>query len=186
MGLTLSADRKYIEGGLALPLDQNAFFDTLYHESFAQLNLFAKRQLLDSHAAEELVQDTFFTAWTKKETLIRHEKPRGFLMEILKLKIQAYRRERKKWARFLVSLDSDVFREPAAPPSSPPAIVSDMLDAIQEVLNEGEWMVFQRFKLLGLTHMQIAEELDISVWASQKRLERAQQKLQKTFGDEWI
>lgn len=61
-----------------------------------------------------------------------------------------------------------------------------MLDAIQEVLNEGEWMVFQRFKLLGLTHMQIAEELDISVWASQKRLERAQQKLQKTFGDEWI
>ena len=62
MGLTLSADRKYIEGGLALPLDQNAFFDTLYHESFAQLNLFAKRQLLDSHAAKELVQDTFFTA----------------------------------------------------------------------------------------------------------------------------
>ena len=183
MGLTLSADRTYIEGGLALPLDQNAFFDTLYHESFAQLNLFAKRQLLDSHAAEELVQDTFFTAWTKKEALIRHEKPRGFLMEILKLKIQAYRRERKKWARFLVSLDSDVFRRAAFLASGHCQRYAgrDSRGAERRGMDG-----FQRFKLLGLTHMQIAEELDISVWASQKRLERAQQKLQKTFGDEWI
>lgn len=49
------------------------------------------------------------------------------------------------------------------------------------ILTPEEAALWKRLMMDGATHLETAEELGISVWASQKRLERIRKKLQQRF-----
>ena len=57
------------------------------------------------------------------------------------------------------------------------------VEKIQGALSESELYVVKRLIYENATHKELAEELGITVWASQKRLERIRDKLGKIFPD---
>lgn len=166
-----------------MPTEQDSFFETLYRSSCGKLTAFASAQLKDPLWVEEVVQDTYYTALKKPEILRRQEKPGAYLIGILRNKIREFLRTRKRnFSRFL-SLEQDVPVEPQAPSNPIPTSTSSILTTAREALSPEEWLLFQRAILGGASHIEIAKELGISVWASQKRLERIRSKLDECLPD---
>ena len=54
-----------------------------------------------------------------------------------------------------------------------------LLDAIRALLPPEDYRLLCRITLEGATHLEVAKELGISVWSSQKRLQRIRKKLCK-------
>jgi len=166
-----------------LSQEQDKFFDDLYHASHPTLATYALSQLKDLGQAEELVQDTFYTALRKYETLRRHKDPEAFLMNILKYKIMEYRRKQQQYLRLFLSLDSGLQCVADASGDFTPISMDSLIEQIQSVLTPKEWYLLQRRVFGGATHLDLAKELGVSVWASQKRLERIHKKLKNALPD---
>ena len=60
-----------------------------------------------------------------------------------------------------------------------PEILIAALDAIRALLPPEDYRLLCRITLEGATHLEVAKELGISVWSSQKRLQRIRKKLCK-------
>jgi len=63
---------------------QDEFISQLYHDMFDFLSMYAMCRLIDPSSAEEAIQDTFLTAWVKKDDLASSPNPRGWLVNTLK------------------------------------------------------------------------------------------------------
>ena len=48
------------------------FFDELYNSEFTQIEKYVRRMLYDSNAVEDIVQETFFEVYRKREELMKH------------------------------------------------------------------------------------------------------------------
>ncbi len=57
--------------------------------------------------------------------------------------------------------------------------INELLDAIRALLPPEDYRLLCRITLEGATHLEVAKELGISVWSSQKRLQRIRKKLCK-------
>jgi RNA polymerase sigma-70 factor (ECF subfamily) len=139
--------------------EQAAFLHTLYDANFAWLYDYAVSALKDRAAAEEITQDTFFTAAQKIDELIEHPNPKGFLMEVMKNKIHEYWRQWNRNIKWLVSLEEGLLAKIPGP--SGLVSFSGVLEFARETLSEKEWAVFSQF-FQGNTHGEIARKLDIT------------------------
>lgn len=166
-----------------MPPEQDVFFESLYQSNFDRLVIYARAQLNDTFEAEEVVQDTFYTVLQQKERLRHHENPKAYLISVLKYKIREYKRARNRYLKIFLSLNYDFLPEIPAPSNPYPVSISGIMELARETLTEDEWRIFQRYVLNGYGHLKIAKEMDISVWASQKRLERIRRKLQDVLPD---
>ena len=54
-------------------------------------------------------------------------------------------------------------------------------EQIQKILTEEEYRLLKRLTIELVSHVKVAEEFGISVYASQKRLERIRKKLKKAL-----
>lgn len=165
---------------------QNKFIQKLYKRNFSKLKAYAEAQLENPALAEELVQDTFHEASRKINDVIRHDSPDGWLMRTLQNKLKNYRRAAAKELVCLLSLDDGTLVATAAMPSAEDIVVerSELLRAqetIESVLSADEQYILRRIIFDGASHLDVAKELGISVWASQKRLERIRDKLSEYF-----
>ena len=167
--------------GFALPTLQDESFESLYRKNLGKLTIYAKARLEDPFLAEEAVQETFYTALTHPELLDRYGKPEACLMNILKNKIRECRRARRRYLRLFLSLDDGLLAGACAPGGS--ASAGGILEAARAGLSPEEWHLLRRFALDGASHLEISRELGVSVWASQKRLERIRKKLQEILPD---
>lgn len=167
--------------------DEEQFFEQLYRENFGKLMRYARIHV-DPFRAEELVQDTFHDALQKIQVLAGHDNPYGWLMITLKHKISNYQRMHQKELLRLVSLDSEQIASLSSTESIDNVIEEreehqSAVEKIQGALSESELYVVKRLIYENATHKELAEELGITVWASQKRLERIRDKLGKIFPD---
>ena len=139
------------------------------------------RTVLGDMATEEAVQETFFEAVRKQDALMRHAKPEAWLMETLKNKIRVGSRRRALEALYFISLEQDLAQESKklAVEDRPFGSISELLDAIRALLPPEDYRLLCRITLEGATHLEVAKELGISVWSSQKRLQRIRKKLCK-------
>ena len=165
--------------------EQDAFIETLYREFSSQLWIYAKAALGDSEQAQEAVQDTFHEAVSRIDILIAHDNPKGWLMDTLKNKIMHARRFMNCYMLRFISLDSDLeFTNPVLSVETPaPSNVQDTLNEIQRVLSVEEWDLLRKITLEKRPYKNVAEELGITVWACQKRVERIRKKLKQYFAD---
>ena len=138
----------------------------------------AENLLFNAAYAEEAVQETFFEAVRKQDALMRHAKPEAWLMETLKNKIRVGSRRR---ALDFISLEQDLAQESKklAVEDRPFGSINELLDAIRALLPPEDYRLLCRITLEGATHLEVAKELGISVWSSQKRLQRIRKKLCK-------
>lgn len=165
--------------------EQDAFIEKLYHEFFTPLWIYAKAALGNPEQAQEVVQDTFHEAVRHIDILMAHVNPKGWLMDVLKKKIMHARRSMNRYILHFISLDSDLeFTDPILSAEAPsPSDVQDTLKEIQRVLLEEEWDLLRKITLEEQPYKVVAEELGITVWTCQKRMERIRKKLKQYFAD---
>lgn len=165
--------------------DQEEFFDRLYREYFWKLKRYSLLYLNESQA-EEIVQDAFHEAVEKIDSLYIHENPGGWLMNTLKNKIRNCQRTNRRDLLRLVSLDAEPAMQAAAPGNAEDRMeqqeaLASASERIGQALSPDELYLLRRIAYGNASHKEVAAELGISVWASQKRLERIRDKLDKLF-----
>ena len=165
--------------------EQDAFFEAIYFEHFKKLVIYARAFLRDQEKAQEIVQDVYHEAVLHIEVVMTHENPGGWLMKTLKNKLLEYERNRKKHLARFLSLDSEVSHQVTSPDNVMAGIEAaegkSVWSIVQENLTEEEQYILKRIVLEGATHLQVAKERNISVYTSQKRLQRLREKLYKVF-----
>ncbi|MCI8810275.1 MAG: sigma-70 family RNA polymerase sigma factor [Oscillibacter sp.] len=166
--------------------EEECFFVQLYQENFEKLERYAYVHLKNHSLSEEIAQDTFHEALQCLEDLLSHPNPAGWLMEAEKNKIKNFKRTKSNCAQFFLSINTDI-GENSVSVSSAAALMEEResyhaaVAGIKRVLSEEEqnllrWLVFDR-----RSHKEVAQDLGITVWTSQKRLERIREKLSKLF-----
>lgn len=166
---------------------QNAFIETLFQANVSKLKRYAITVLKDEYRAEEVVQITFLESINHIDSLMAHPKPQYWLLLTLKHKIMHSERGRIRDLRRFLSLDAKEC-DPLSDSICLEEQVEDqetdmvsMVNIIEKCLTTEELQHLKRLTLDKATHLQVAEELGISVWTSQKRLERTRKKLRKIF-----
>lgn len=170
--------------------EESKFIEALYEKHSKSLWRYALVCLQDQHLAEEILSDLFHVAMQKVETLMSYEHPEGWLLTALRYKIKHYRDDRRKYATRFLALDEKVLR--CVPTSlrpteeqaeQDPALTEAALEKIKAALSDKELYVLRRITLAQATHKAVSQELGISVWDSQKALQRGRQKLRTLFPD---
>ncbi len=156
-------------------------FPALYGHAITLLKLHNFDTALFHELAQELVQDTFHTASEKVDVLKAHPNPGGWLMVALKFKFKEFQRQAYSDSQRLV-LISALPRDMADPRSDVNSCQSDMEfrgDAalIRQHLSPEDLELFEMVALNHVSHREAAEKLGITIWASQKRLERIRKDL---------
>lgn len=157
--------------------EQDMLFQSLYYKNFGRLYSYAIVQLKDPSEAEEVVQDTFTTAWQDRKRFLSHPNPNAYLTTVLNFKIKERKRQRNRHLRFFISLDPSLLPEPAAPSNPYPMNVDSIVKTAHDHLTEEDWELLRLFAFHGFTHKEICKKLHINVPACQKRLTRIREKL---------
>lgn len=165
--------------------EQDSFIESLHRKYYKQLVIYTVSALRDPDRAQDVVQDTFHEALMQISDLLAHENPGGWLMNTLKNKIRENERAHRRYVRRFISLDFEVSEE-LSPPSelitelSEPEDVSP-IEKVERALTPKEYQLWKRLMLDRASHLDVARELDITVYASQKRLQRIMDKLREVF-----
>lgn len=165
--------------------DEKELIERLYRLHFKKLFIYANAVLRDPELTKDVVQDTFHEAIRRIDVVAKHENPGGWLMNVVKNKLKECERSRRRDLRRLLSLDADFPGEN----NLPEELVSgqtepqgeSVLEIIERVLTPEEFRILKRLVFDRASHRQVAQEFGISVYASQKRLERIRDKLHTVF-----
>lgn len=165
--------------------EQDEWIEKLYRTYFKRLTQYAVSALGDLPRAQDVVQDAFHEALIHIDDLITHENPGGWLMVTVKYKIRESERVRRRELLRFLSFDTDIMSEriPGDEWMEEQALSDDLsvMERIVQALTPEEYHLLKRLVLDGASHPQVAQELHISVYASQKRLERIRAKLYQVF-----
>lgn len=165
--------------------DEKELVERLYYLYFKKLFIYANAALRDSELAKDVVQDTFHEAVRRIDVFATHENPGGWLMNVVKNKIKEYERNRRRDLFRVLSLEADFPDESNLPEelvsAQPETQDESVLQIIERVLIPEELRLLKRLVFDRASHQQVAQEFGISVYASQKRLERIRDKLYTVF-----
>lgn len=161
---------------------QRIIFSEIYINNYPKLLRYANK--FCASVAEELVQDTFHDAWSKFDKLVNHENIGGWLMQTLKNKIRNYNRTKRHETNTIIEYNDST----AAPDNFVNELIAkNTLSAICRFVNdnfkEDDITLFQRILIENASHAEVASELGITVWTSQKRLERIRKRIRAEFPD---
>ena len=160
--------------------DDERLIETLFRQYFKKLTLLAYAKVKKWDVSEEIVQDTFHEALIHIDVLRAHPNQVGWLVNTTKYKILEYERRRKQMLQRFLEIGD--IADLAAPKDEIEQVIDrtdhTVENLLETTLKPEERYLLKRFIFDQATHKEIAEELHISVSASQKRLERIRKKLQ--------
>lgn len=168
-----------------MPPEYETFFAQLYRAYFYDLKRYAVAHL-NPEQAEDIVQDTFHEAIMQIHTVAVHPNPGGWLVNTLHYKILNCQRANQKDMLRLTYLDPKVVEQIAGARSIEDAMIRQennriVQKAIEDALTENDQYIIKRLVIEKASHKDVAEEMQVSVWTSQKRLERVREKLDRLF-----
>lgn len=169
--------------------DQDEFFTSLYREYFNQIKLYALGYLSDPNRAEEIAQDTFHTAMEKIDALMQMDMPIKWLKVTAKNKVRNDQKTRQRYLKRYLSLEDPATPEPLSADTTEAAVIErdealrrvPVEETIQKILSPEEMTILKRAVLEHARYAEIAQELGISLWDCQKRMQRIRIKLKKQF-----
>ena len=165
--------------------DEKELVERLYRLHFKKLFIYANAALRNPELAKDVVQDTFHEAMRRIDVVAKHENPGGWLMNVVKNKLKEYERNRRRDLRYLLSLDADFPDESNLPEelvlAQPETQGEPVLEIIERLLTPEELRLLKRLVFCRGSHQQVAQEFGISVYASQKRLERLERIRDKLY-----
>lgn len=161
--------------------EQDELIEKLFWNSYRKLVAYANYRLNNYLMAEEVVQDTFHEAVLHIDILMSHPNPSAWLMRTLINKIHESERMRRQCLKRFISIDSALPIEVATSNDYIEQVIDSstpsLADKLAVVLNKEELYQLKRFVFDKAPHKEIAQELGISLWAAQKRMERIWKKL---------
>lgn len=83
------------------------FFQSLCEQYYADLGNFLLALTKDRELAQDLLQETFIVAWNKRELLLTHPNPAGFLFQTARLCLKHARQKQKKQQSRVLYLDRE-------------------------------------------------------------------------------
>jgi RNA polymerase sigma-70 factor (ECF subfamily) len=158
---------------VALSEDQ---FNALVDAHGPTLYRVAYRLVGDPHESEDLVQETFRSAWTSRERYESHRGDRAWLISILRRRAVDRWRRRPRWSLTTESGAS----EPIA--VTPPPAIDGYTDEMQTALNALPLELRETILLVvvgELTHREAAEVLEIPLGTVLSRVSRARERLRE-------
>lgn len=169
-------------------LDQNEFIETLYTEYFGTLLSYANIVMKNQSQAQDIVQDAFHEAINHVDQLMQHPNPAGWIKVTLRNKIKKNQELFYKDMVHCISLESELLREIGKQDEQIEKVgeldEGALLAKIQNALSLEEYRLLKRLTLDKASHLEVAQEFGISVYTSQKRLERIRKKLRVYFAKE--
>ena len=161
--------------------EQDRLIEDLHHLYFNKLTIYAMSVLRDSTRAQDVVQDAFHEAILHIDKLAEHENPGGWLVLTVKNKIRESERSRRRYVSRFLSLDTDVATQLMAETEQPAGSDDQALLKIEQTLTKEEQLLLKRLIFDNASHLEVSQEIGITIWACQKRLERVRQKLRMVF-----
>ena len=165
--------------------EQEAFLEELYRNYLTKLTIYASSALGDRSRAQDLAQDVFHEAIIHIDTLMAHENPGAWLMQTAKNKIHEYHRAYTRYIQTFISLDYFTCAGIGSAEDSimkiDESINTSPIKRIEQILSSEEFSLLKRLIFEKASHLEVAKELGITVWTSQKRLERIRKKLLEIF-----
>lgn len=168
---------------------QDEFFTSLYQQYFNQVKLYVLRFVSDPYRAEEIAQDTFNTAMMKIGDVMDAELPIKWLKKTAKYKAQNERRTHQRDLKRYLSLSDPETPEPVSTAHVENTVVEQMdrcggvsvEDVIQQMLTPTEITILKRYVIDRARYAEVADELGISLWDCQKRMQRIRKKLSEKY-----
>lgn len=150
-------------------------FKSVFDEYYRPLKNFLYYKLADKDLAEDMTQEVFIRAWNKRET-INPETVKSYLYKIANnLAINHFSSGKIRYELKLQDHDSTVSESPHYVMEKDE--FAQRLNRAMENLPETQRVVFLMNRIDDLTYREIAERLEISVKAVEKRMQAALESL---------
>lgn len=166
--------------------DSNAF-STIFNTYYPDLVIFASRFTHDLNDSEEIVQDTFVTLWTERESLKINKSLKSYLLKTVQNKCIDWYRHKKVIKDHvdsmtkdppLLTLDTDSY-----------LLYSELNEQIESALDKLPDEFAEAFRMnryRGLKYHEIANILGVSVRTIEVRIGKALFLLRKYLNDYFI
>ncbi len=150
-------------------------FKSVFDEYYRPIKSFLYYKLGDIDLAEDITQEVFIRAWDKRDTIIM-ETVKSYLYKIANnLVINHFSSAKTRFELKLEDHDKTVSESPQYVMEKDEFAAK--LNRALEKLPEGQRSVFLMNRIDDLTYREIAEQLEISVKAVEKRMQGALESL---------
>lgn len=154
-------------------------FEAIYKKYYNQLVAYAYRYLHDWPLSNEAAQEAFLVAWRRFEVFQASENKIGWLKVTTKNialnMVTKMIREKQLFISICEASDN------AAANSMEIPLSVDLM--FQNIVTDEEIYLLKRIVLDKATYLDLSKELNISVWACQKRMQRLLKKLHSFLKD---
>lgn len=154
--------------------DDSKAFQLVYEKYSRQLISFAASYLPDISDAEEIIQTVFVELWENRAQLDPQRFAKNYLYKVTVNKVFNHLKRKvieRKYLQYIEALDMNTFNE------AEKKIYHEELDAILkqvlEQLPEQQRKIFYLSRWDGLSHKEIADQLQISVRTVENQIYRA-------------
>jgi RNA polymerase sigma-70 factor (ECF subfamily) len=155
-------------------LTDERLFEQLFTEMRNKLLRYAEAKIPDKQSAEDIVEETFKTAWQKISELVSSENPHGWLINALKLHILKHYEKCSK--EHLEKRDYEVTETPTE-------TVFDNEISFKGSL-AGDEMQIIKLKEAGYKHNEISAIMGLPAGTIHSKVSRIRDKLKKFWGGE--
>jgi RNA polymerase sigma-70 factor (ECF subfamily) len=158
----------------------------LYDQTSSVLYSASMRILGDAHEAEEVIQDVFVQVWDKAASFDpAMGSPFNWVLSITRHRSIDRLRARQRRARLLTEWEADALSNPS-PAECPPqsGLTEQELSAVRSavgILPGEQKQAIEMAFFAGLTHLEIAESLQVPLGTIKARIRRGMLKLRETL-----
>lgn len=166
-------------------MKDESWLNDLYEHDYALLyrigRIFLGTYVNQETLIEDQIQETFVKAWLKRDCLLKHPNPDGWLVNCFrKCLMNACRKQKREWAHTVFTTTTDnTSSVPESKGLSPDDYVrtKEQINLLKKLLGEKDADVFLRYCVYGEKATPIATELGISEQALRMRISRLKRKL---------
>jgi RNA polymerase sigma-70 factor, ECF subfamily len=159
-------------------VDMSVPLETIYNDFHTRLYRFIVRRVPDADTAEDVLQDVYLKIHAHISGLRDKDRLESWIYQIARNAIiDTYRRDRPQ---------DELPESLACPLDEEPEAVSELASSVQEMLACLPHIYRQALELTelqGLSQVELADKLNISVSGAKSRVQRGRQKLKQAFLD---
>lgn len=156
--------------------DQDALLEKLFREHFTELEAYAYALLKDRDQAQVAVQDAFHTACEKIDALMHSSNQIGWMKSTVKNVARNMIRRKNRELQLVIPL-AELQTEPHVEDLSKEEL--ELRDQCSSLLTQEEFQLVMSVVVDGVPYVEKAKELNITMWACYKRVNRALEKLKR-------
>ena len=147
---------------------QDALLEELYTKYFNEFQVHAYRYLGDWQSAAEATQDAFHIACLKINDVMNSPNPIGWMKNTVKNTARNMAKTRATYLKLFVTNEELPDKLEAYELEED----SELEQECKSILTKENYYIIKRVAINGATQLEVAKEMNLSLWACQKRVQR--------------